>query len=486
MSLRELTKEYLTKAVYQTPLEIMRLMASALPLGEGKVLDICGGSEEFLLRAGALKERKGEEEFLSIDNWTGTEDTSEGRENVLYCGPRETVFLQMKEEQERMYQYVLLNPPFGYTKGEGKAGRARLESQFLSQVADCMKENGKCAVIVPNGSLTRIAGEDIELRRRFVEEYHVEQVILLPLTSFLPYAEVRTGIFIFSVEKGDGMTRIYDLRQVERQEKLTVAYQKSQPACVLNRTTLAQHQYILSPEEYQGDTRVDDHAILTRERVLTRRLRTLLANIPSVYENENGQIGLFPCQRGIQKRKGALKEILDCRYGLLECRFLTESRKEKWPEKEGSFFMTLKSGKRWDDTEKNGPYPVYGAAGVQGTAKCPSMGEDTAVLIGRVGSYCGAVYKAWSKGFVSDNVMLVSPREEQVEEEFLIMLLRSAHFNTEKRGSVQPYITKNVVLKRRYSLPAKEQQRMFLDKNRDLYEKIKEEEQEVEKLSLTE
>lgn len=148
--------------------------------------------------------------------------------------------------------------------------------------------------------------------------------------------------------------------------------------------------------------------------------------------------------------------------------------------------MTLKSGKRWDDTEKNGPYPVYGAAGVQGTAKCPSMGEDTAVLIGRVGSYCGAVYKAWSKGFVSDNVMLVSPREEQVEEEFLIMLLRSAHFNTEKRGSVQPYITKNVVLKRRYSLPAKEQQRMFLDKNRDLYEKIKEEEQEVEKLSLTE
>lgn len=35
MALRELTKEYLTKAVYQTPLEIVRLMAEALPLGEG-------------------------------------------------------------------------------------------------------------------------------------------------------------------------------------------------------------------------------------------------------------------------------------------------------------------------------------------------------------------------------------------------------------------------------------------------------------------
>ena len=35
MALRELTKEYLMKAVYQTPLEIVRLMAEALPLGEG-------------------------------------------------------------------------------------------------------------------------------------------------------------------------------------------------------------------------------------------------------------------------------------------------------------------------------------------------------------------------------------------------------------------------------------------------------------------
>ena len=58
MALRELTKEYLTKAVYQTPLEIVRLMAEALPLQEGTVLDICGGSEDFLLRAAAMKQKK--------------------------------------------------------------------------------------------------------------------------------------------------------------------------------------------------------------------------------------------------------------------------------------------------------------------------------------------------------------------------------------------------------------------------------------------
>lgn len=485
MSLRELTKEYLTKAVYQTPLDIMKLMAAALPLGEGTVLDVCGGSEDFLLRAGAIKQKKGEEELLVIENWTGAEDTTEGRENVLYCGPVEKVSAYLKKEPKReKFDYVLMNPPFGYTRGEGKGSRTRVESQFLSQVVDCMEETGYCVAVAPNGLLTRTAGEDIELRQRFVENCHIEQVILLPLSSFLPFAEVRTGLLVFSREKEDGMTRVYDLRKVERLETLADVYKKSLPACVLNRTTLAQHQYILSSEEYLEDVKVDEHVLLNQERALKRRLKQLSGNLPSAYENESGQIGLFPCQRGIQNRKGVLKEILDCEYGLLECDLLRLSKREKWPEVEGSSFLKLWSGKRWDEAEKDGPYRVYGAAGVQGTAKNPSMEEDTAVLIGRVGSYCGAVYKAWSRGFVSDNVMLVGGKDDQAEEDFMILLLKAAHFNAEKRGSVQPYITKNIVLKRRYPLPDLKRQQKFLSSHRDLFEKIKREEQEIEELSM--
>lgn len=174
--------------------------------------------------------------------------------------------------------------------------------------------------------------------------------------------------------------------------------------------------------------------------------------------------------------------MIDCEYGLLECELLRASEKEKWPEAEGSTFLRLWSGKRWDESEKDGPYRVYGAAGIQGTAKRSSMESDTAVLIGRVGSYCGAVYKAWSKGFVSDNVMLVGGKDGKVEENFLILLLRAAHFNAEKRGSVQPYITKNIVLKRRYRLPDAERQRSFLKSHEDLYESIKRKEQEIEEL----
>ncbi len=485
MSLRELTKEYLTKAAYHTPLPIMTLMAAALNAKEGSILDVCGGSEEFLLRAAAIKEKKGEEELLAIENWTGIEETSGGRENLLLCGPKEKLKAAFrKKEKEKLFDYVLMNPPFGYTKGEAKSGGTRLESQFLNQALNCLKESGRCAAIVPNGLLTRTSGEDQALRQRFVEECHVEQVILLPINSFLPFAEVRTGILIFSREKGDGITKLYDFRKMDQVEQLTKAYQENQPACVLNRTTLAQHQYILSSEEYLKDNQVDIQELTKRERVLNRRLERLLTEIPSINENETGQIGMFPCFYGIQNRRNTFREILDCEYGLLECELLKAAEKEKWPKAEGSTFLGLKSGKRWDDAEKDGPYRVYGAVGVQGTAKTPSMEEETAVLIGRVGFYCGLVYKAWTKGFVSDNVMLARAVSGRAEEDFLILLLKTAHFNLEKRGSVQPYITKDMVLKRKYPLPEPERQRAFLKKYEALFEKIREQEQEVEELSV--
>ena len=103
MALRELTKEYLTKAVYQTPLEIVRLMAEALPLEEGTGLDICGGSEEFLLRAAAMKQKKSEEELLVFENWTGAEDTSDEGKTFLSADRRRRLrsILRRKKEKKR-------------------------------------------------------------------------------------------------------------------------------------------------------------------------------------------------------------------------------------------------------------------------------------------------------------------------------------------------------------------------------------------------
>ncbi len=293
-----------------------------------------------------MKQKKSEEELLVFENWTGAEDTSDGRENLLVCGPTEKAaeYLEKKgkKEKEKTFDAVLMNTPFGYTREENK-GRVRLESQFLTQVTDCVAENGRCAAVVPGGLLNRTAAEDVELRKRFVEEFHVEQVILLPISAFLPYAGGAYGNLYLCEGKRGRHDPFDDLRKVEPEKlkSLPEIYRKSGPVCTLNRTILSQHQYILSTEEYLGEEKVDERALLSRERVLRRRLAQLSEKIPSVYENELGQIGMFPCQRGIQTRKAVIKEILDCEYGLLECSLLRDAGKEKWPEKEENLLKNL-------------------------------------------------------------------------------------------------------------------------------------------------
>lgn len=170
-----------------------------------------------------MKQKKSEEELLVFENWTGAEDTSDGRENFLVCGPTEKAAEYFKKKKgkkakEKTFDAVLMNTPFGYTR-EGNKGRVRLESQFLTQVTTEWQRTAGARLWFPAGLLNRTAAEDVELRKRFVEEFHVEQIILLPISAFLPYAEVRTGIFIFAKEKGDGMTRFYDLRKVEPEKR---------------------------------------------------------------------------------------------------------------------------------------------------------------------------------------------------------------------------------------------------------------------------
>ena len=80
--------------------------------------------------------------------------------------------------------------------------------------------------------------------------------------------------------------------------------------------------------------------------------------------------------------------------------------------------------------------------------------------------------------------MLAGAVENEAEEDFLLLVLRAAHFHAEKRGSVQPYITKDIVLKRKYYLPELVRQQKFLSENQEMFEKIREQEKEVEELSV--
>ena len=57
--------------------------------------------------------------------------------------------------------------------------------------------------------------------------------------------------------------------------------------------------------------------------------------------------------------------------------------------------------------EDDGEYPVYGGNGINGLYSMYNVESET-IIIGRVGFYCGSVYKTTSKAWVTDNALIAS------------------------------------------------------------------------------
>ncbi len=111
------------------------------------------------------------------------------------------------------YDIVLANPPFS-----GRVDRDRIvedvkvgntgatEILFLKLMLDCLREGGRCGVIVPEGVLFGSTGAHKEIRRLLVENNTVEAVLSFPGGVFQPYSGVKTSALLF--RKGGRTDRV--------------------------------------------------------------------------------------------------------------------------------------------------------------------------------------------------------------------------------------------------------------------------------------
>ncbi len=111
------------------------------------------------------------------------------------------------------YNVVLANPPFS-----GRVDRDRIvddvkigtttatELLFVKYMADNLKPDGRCGVIVPEGVLFGSTGAHKELRRILLQNNRVEAVLSLPGGVFQPYSGVKTSVLI--VRKGRRTGRV--------------------------------------------------------------------------------------------------------------------------------------------------------------------------------------------------------------------------------------------------------------------------------------
>ena len=376
---------------------------------------------------------------------------------------------------------ALLLPPFGYTRTDSFAQKRRLETLFLTQTARALRPGGRCVALVPNGVLGRTGRADDSLRRLLVNERHLERVILLSPALF-PSSEVSTSLLVIDHRLSEtDTTAFYDLRDGAA-EALSTDWEAISPTAVRTRDELAAAAYRLLPDADPDPAASSIEPDRLRQRRETLRQQwAALAEAPSVLpEDWHGQLRLFEEEDTLSVRRHHTRRRLQLLYDRLDCELALYVQEHPVPTAEGRALFALKNGETCEEKNRSGPYPLYGAGGIYGAANVSNMAEDSAILIGRVGSSCGQVFRAHRQGFVSDNALQVLSISDQLCPDFLFALLQGAHLERHGYGTGQPYITQAVVLDRLYPLPSREQQQDFLRAAAAIFAAIEEEERRLE------
>jgi type I restriction enzyme S subunit len=110
-------------------------------------------------------------------------------------------------------------------------------------------------------------------------------------------------------------------------------------------------------------------------------------------------------------------------------------------------FFNGKSIKAADD----GDFPVYGSNGRIGFADEHKYAN--AIILGRVGAYCGSVEYCPNPFWASDNTIVVKPKAEVAEIRFLSYLLRDLDLNRHAGGAAQPLLTQTTLKQVEAPLP---------------------------------
>jgi len=110
--------------------------------------------------------------------------------------------------------------------------------------------------------------------------------------------------------------------------------------------------------------------------------------------------------------------------------------------------LSLSSGKSIKIRELNDSddYPVYGGNGINGTYNDYNVETDT-IVIGRVGFYCGSVYKTNSRAWVTDNALIATLKVSNLfNADFLTYMLQYMKLGSTAVSSAQPAVSGRGIL----------------------------------------
>ena len=134
--------------------------------------------------------------------------------------------------QKDRVDVILANPPFGgvvsnnFENNFPQTYRTKESADlFLILMIHLLKDGGRAAIVLPDGSLTGDGGVKERIRKKLLEDCNLHTIIRLPNSVFQPYASVATNLLFFI--KGEPTQSIWYYQH--KLPKGYKAYSKTKP-----------------------------------------------------------------------------------------------------------------------------------------------------------------------------------------------------------------------------------------------------------------
>lgn len=117
---------------------------------------------------------------------------------------------------------ILMNPPYGGSekadvKNHFPSDLASSETAdlFMSVIMYRLKQNGRAAVILPDGFLFGTDNAKVNIKKKLLREFNLHTIIRLPGSVFSPYTSITTNILFFDNTQPTEETWFYRLDMAE-------------------------------------------------------------------------------------------------------------------------------------------------------------------------------------------------------------------------------------------------------------------------------
>ena len=106
--------------------------------------------------------------------------------------------------EDEKYDVVIMNPPYGGSEKKTVQNNFPVDLRssetadlFMSVIMYRLKQNGRAAVILPDGFLFGTDNIKVSIKRKLLEEFNLHTIIRLPNDVFAPYTNITTNILFF-------------------------------------------------------------------------------------------------------------------------------------------------------------------------------------------------------------------------------------------------------------------------------------------------